>query len=945
MQLKLTGLGSVVIADGDGPIGGHASQRRALALLVLVSSAGDRGIARDKLIGMLWPDATDERARHAFAQTLYRVRQACGNDAVAGADILRLDRSRVGYDVAEFEAAVARGNAQAAVDLYRGPFLDGFYLSGAVEFEQWVEAERARLAAVYRQVLEHLAMAATTSGAPALALAWWRRLAAEDPVNTRVAVRLLEAFDAAGDTAGAVQYARVHEHLLREEMGVEPPPEFARALDRIRQRNGEARALGASAERAAHPESIAQPREDDAHVSHPFEHTSQTWRVTIPRRAARIAAAAGLVVFAGAALAYARLEADWRSDVPSVAVGNIADHTRDDTIAAARVLPELLTTNLGRLSGLNVVHRSRLFELIADPHDSAPDAASLARAAMRADVDQLVDGAVFRRADGAFRLDLRLLDIPSGNVRAAATVEAGDVFALADSATTHIAARFGLAVTPALRVSDVTTSSLTAYRFYEEGLRALRNRDRSARRLFDAALAQDTAFAMAAYGAYRASEDDTQLYRALRLSGRVTDRERLLIRSSWANRINHPSRVAIAETLATRYPASPESHLELAGALLWSGDFAGARRAARQAYAMDSLSISSDAARCAACEALEHIASAWMLEDSMAAAERIARDWIARDPRAAPPWHIVRIVLAWRDSAGALEAYERERALSPGPLDDFPWEAELAIRHGNFAKAERLLQPLAESGPDHRRVDALWWMIISRRHEGRLAEALALALSMRRLDAGGGGSAPLHAQVLFELGRFREAASIFDSAAIIARTHREPSARARHEGWSLLHKAEALAAAGDTAEVRRLADRLARTGAQSGYGRDPLLHHHLRGLNLRHGGRVEESIAAFRSAMWSPSSGYTRINLELGRALIDAGRPAEAVPVLRAGLRSGLQASSLYATHTDFHALMARAFAAMREPDSSRLHAAWVERALVRADDAVKRHFASVLPR
>ena len=32
-----------------------------------------------------------------------------------------------------------------AAALYDGPFLDGFYLTGAPEFERWVEAERATL--------------------------------------------------------------------------------------------------------------------------------------------------------------------------------------------------------------------------------------------------------------------------------------------------------------------------------------------------------------------------------------------------------------------------------------------------------------------------------------------------------------------------------------------------------------------------------------------------------------------------------------------------------------------------------------------------------------------------------------------------------------------------------------------------------------------------------
>lgn len=939
MSFRLKALGTLVVTGTDGPITGTAAQRRGLALLVLIASAGSRGVTRDRLIGLLWPDSTDERARHAFSQTLYRLRLEYGAECVDGTETLHLDRQVFEYDVAEFETACDTADFAAASALYGGPFLDGLYLPKAPEFERWMERERDRLAARHREALEQLA----TRAAPADAARWWRSLAAIDPLNSRTAARLVEALAAAGDHSAALQSARVHESLVRQELDVAPTAEFVAAVARLYATPRSS--IAASVDAETSPGGVPTGRANKA-IEQVLASTSQTWRVAIRRRTLSRAAFAAVALVAlvavSAALAYSTR--GFAATGPrQLAVGRISDFT-GDTVSVARLLPEMLTTNLGRVGTLGMVSQARLYQLLETEGTDDPAAGDFVRAAERAGAHDILDGALYRRENGQLRLDVRIIDLGTGRVTAARQVEAADVFALADSATARIVASLGVTVAPPLRVSDVTTNSVMAFRFYEEGLRALRNRDRSARRLFDAALAHDTAFAMAAFGAYRASDDETQLHRAMRLSGRVTARERLLIRSSWANRINHPSRVAIAETLATRYAASPESHLELAGALLWSGDFAGGRRAARQAYAMDSLSISSNAARCVACEALDHIASAWMLEDSLAAAERVAREWIARDPRAAAPWHIVRIVLAWHDSAGALEAYERERVLSPGPLDDFAWEAELAIRHGNFAKAERLLQPLAESGPDHRRIEALWWLVISRRHQGRLADALALALSMRRLDSGS-GSAPLHAQVLFESGHFREAASIFDSVAIRARNHREPSRRARHEGWSLLHKAEARAAAGDTAEVRRLADRLARTGSQSGYGRDPLLHHHLRGLNLRHAGRIEEAVAAFRSAMWSPSSGYTRTNLELGRALIDVGRPAEAIPVLRAALRSGLHASSLYATHTDFHALLARAFAAMEEPDSVRVHAQWVSRALVRADEAVKRHYAAAMSR
>jgi len=38
-----------------------------------------------------------------------------------------------------------RANWPTALDLYRGDLLEGFFIRGAPEFEQWLEDERARL--------------------------------------------------------------------------------------------------------------------------------------------------------------------------------------------------------------------------------------------------------------------------------------------------------------------------------------------------------------------------------------------------------------------------------------------------------------------------------------------------------------------------------------------------------------------------------------------------------------------------------------------------------------------------------------------------------------------------------------------------------------------------------------------------------------------------------
>jgi serine/threonine-protein kinase len=165
-----------------GPLAGSAAQRRTLALIAVIAASGERGISREKLIGLLWPDSTDERARHVLAQTLYRLRQELGAAAIEGSTTLRVNSESLTVDFTEFEDAVARGELERAASLYAGPFLDGFYLAGAPEFEPWAEVERSRLASLYKEALQRLATDAERQGFHARATTWLRSLSTVDPL-------------------------------------------------------------------------------------------------------------------------------------------------------------------------------------------------------------------------------------------------------------------------------------------------------------------------------------------------------------------------------------------------------------------------------------------------------------------------------------------------------------------------------------------------------------------------------------------------------------------------------------------------------------------------------------------------------------------------------------------------------------------------------------------
>ena len=62
-----------------------------------------------------------------------------------GDDNIALDRDLIWCDAVAFEQLLDGGREEEALALYRGELLEGFHLSGCLEFERWLEDERRRL--------------------------------------------------------------------------------------------------------------------------------------------------------------------------------------------------------------------------------------------------------------------------------------------------------------------------------------------------------------------------------------------------------------------------------------------------------------------------------------------------------------------------------------------------------------------------------------------------------------------------------------------------------------------------------------------------------------------------------------------------------------------------------------------------------------------------------
>ncbi|HJR53478.1 MAG TPA: tetratricopeptide repeat protein [Gemmatimonadota bacterium] len=236
IELRTLGHVSVHRMDG-GEVHEVVHQPKRLAFLVYLALAEPRGFhRRDSLLPIFWPELPEKRARNALNKTLHFLRSHLGDDVVEsrGSTEVGLDPGRIWTDVAAFEDALAEGRAGEAIELYAGPFLQGFHVSEAVELEHWIDRQREHLEVRFATALQDLAIRTAARGDPAVAMDLWRKLVEHDPTNSRAVVGLMELLESVGERGAALEQAARHATLLREEFDAEPDAEVEACADRLR---------------------------------------------------------------------------------------------------------------------------------------------------------------------------------------------------------------------------------------------------------------------------------------------------------------------------------------------------------------------------------------------------------------------------------------------------------------------------------------------------------------------------------------------------------------------------------------------------------------------------------------------------------------------------------------------------------------------------------------
>jgi DNA-binding SARP family transcriptional activator len=219
-MLRINTFGGLSLHQDGGPITGAPTQRRRLALFALLAVAGEKGMSRDKLLVMLWPDGDPAKSRHALNQILSAQRRYFSDARLFdGKKTVRLNAAVITSDVAELEQSLAIGDVTRVAQVYSGPFLDGFFVPNSAEFEMWASDKRDRFAGRVVEAFENAARLSQASGDLESAARLRRQAHEVDRGDPQRAISYADTLLLAGNSAAALRVLRATQERMKSELG------------------------------------------------------------------------------------------------------------------------------------------------------------------------------------------------------------------------------------------------------------------------------------------------------------------------------------------------------------------------------------------------------------------------------------------------------------------------------------------------------------------------------------------------------------------------------------------------------------------------------------------------------------------------------------------------------------------------------------------------------
>jgi serine/threonine protein kinase/tetratricopeptide (TPR) repeat protein/TolB-like protein len=410
------------------------------------------------------------------------------------------------------------------------------------------------------------------------------------------------------------------------------------------------------------------------------------------------------------------------SGKPALAVLYFENNTGDASLDWMRTgLTDMMVTDLSQSTDFEVLGTDRLVQILQElrrVEDRVISADVVQKIAERADVDNVLLGS-YVKAGGTIRITARLQEARTGRIVTAERVEGpGDtgLFVLVDELTRRFKAKMaslgGASVgslllhpgtSPAEEgldrgVTEITTSSIEAYRYYVEGINFHeRGLSEQAAPLLEKAIEIDPNFAMA-YAKLAVVNNNIGLFdkrdeyakRALDLTGRLTSRERYYIEGFYYG-MRPETRGRSIEAYQQGLKLHPEHHASrhnLAVHFLNLERFSESIEQNEELIRRGSFNPTTH----------ENLAEAMLYTGNVRRAREVAEEFVRQRPDSATGLRMLGGALTAEGRFDeALAAFEKSEALNPLDFATRLGKRSVAMLQGRWAEAEAINAELARS--------------------------------------------------------------------------------------------------------------------------------------------------------------------------------------------------------------------------------------------------------
>ncbi|MBI9049760.1 MAG: AAA family ATPase [Anaerolineaceae bacterium] len=240
LDICLFGTLTIIANEKNLPLPASIPARKLLVYLLLFAS---RSHTRNKLIGIFWPDLSEDRARKALSQAIWHIRRIYTDLVISKGETIGLSPEiEISIDTQTFIQltqpwinitplpAEGKTTLMDAVNLYHGDLLEGYY-------EDWILIEREEFRIQYHQTLEKLLQVEKSSENYSLALDYGLKLLQFDPLQESIHQEIMRLYYLLGRPEAALHQFESCCQILRTELELEPEPETIELAKEITRRS------------------------------------------------------------------------------------------------------------------------------------------------------------------------------------------------------------------------------------------------------------------------------------------------------------------------------------------------------------------------------------------------------------------------------------------------------------------------------------------------------------------------------------------------------------------------------------------------------------------------------------------------------------------------------------------------------------------------------------